>query len=1162
MMIIELINYMAPELINCKDDYNFKNDIWSLGCIIYELCTLKICFESEFIIDLIHKIANEEHGKIDLNFYPPGWQHLIDLLLKKNFEERPNIDEVYNLLIKLNENNNLIKAQKEIYIDKLSNNIINREDEKSEINMVIEIKDEDNDKYINLMNNENDIEFEEGKNFIHNYKGLIKLEKNNIELLIDGIKTEYNKKEKFLKGVHDIRLKFKIKMKNCNKMFKECKNLILIDLLYFNTKNVVNMSEMFCNCHNLMNLDLSSFFTKNVTDMSKMFYNCNNLLNINISFFNIENTKNISGMFYNCEKLNFVTSNNISKWNTQNIADMSYLFYGCLSLNALPDISNWNTSNVKNISFMFNGYTLLTSLPDISKWDINNISDLSGLFGGCQYLKIIPDISKWKISDIINMSYLFYNCFSLISLPDISKWKINNIINMSFIFTNCSSLQSLPDISNWNFSSAIDLSYMFYGSSSLKFFPDFSKWDSKNVINMSYMFYGCSSIQTLPDISKWNTSNVNNLSYLFYGCSSLKILPDICKWNISNVTDMKMFISNCSSLSKFPDFSKWTLLNPYIDDNFSSLLNIMENKIELKDSIKDDILKFIPQIELKFNDVSSINEDLIPKIKDEIKKLIKKDNFSIIEIKKGSLTVIITLQYIIFEEIRKDRNMDFSNISNQFILNIEQKVKNISTLLKEHEFICLGTKTPNYIDNNIINIIEEKNQIFIRDRIQKFSKEEENQINLFEAAKSIEMEELERFYVEISLIANEQENNLKKYINNLDIFNNLFDQEIEKALTRSIFEYKIINIFVVEREINQYLQEKSKCPNKETKILFHGTTIDGITGILSSQFKDSNKHIFGKGVYFTDLIDYAWYYSGKLNNRENFCKIPKVGDTFSVVANEIYYYENKIEIVYNIDTKEKEVEKNAIRCAKVNYKTKIMEKIELDKHKGVIWNEFLITDRNQILPLYAVTFKRIEYLVIWRDYNFSPNNPNNYSNEVFIKMQEFHRKIKNILLNELNSKIYFTKNSEEALALVKRKRYNKIIIITNGNNNGKDFILKSREIIGSEAIAAVSAYDVENHIKWVKNMPNVLLLNGINFHEKFFKIVINDYKYIGNIKVDTLFDKVNELREEIINYYKDDIPYFDFSELNKNSIFYFPHFKESGNYSDLNFDSNSTCAVI
>ena len=37
--------YLSPEIIENKN-YNFKTDIWSLGAILYELCTLKPPFEA------------------------------------------------------------------------------------------------------------------------------------------------------------------------------------------------------------------------------------------------------------------------------------------------------------------------------------------------------------------------------------------------------------------------------------------------------------------------------------------------------------------------------------------------------------------------------------------------------------------------------------------------------------------------------------------------------------------------------------------------------------------------------------------------------------------------------------------------------------------------------------------------------------------------------------------------------------------------------------------------------------------------------------------------------------------------------------------------------------------------------------------------------------
>jgi len=79
--------YMAPEIIK-GEKYNNKVDIWSLGAIIYELCTSNIYYE------------NNTNGKINSSIYGVDLQNLIDSLLDKDYNKRPNIDEVYKIVEK------------------------------------------------------------------------------------------------------------------------------------------------------------------------------------------------------------------------------------------------------------------------------------------------------------------------------------------------------------------------------------------------------------------------------------------------------------------------------------------------------------------------------------------------------------------------------------------------------------------------------------------------------------------------------------------------------------------------------------------------------------------------------------------------------------------------------------------------------------------------------------------------------------------------------------------------------------------------------------------------------------------------------------------------------------------------------------------------------
>ena len=83
--------YIAPEIL---DDgiYNEKSDIWSLGCIIYELFTLNIYYKDKFM---------NEIKEINRDIYNSKWQELIDSLLQTDYKKRFNINQVITFLEEL-----------------------------------------------------------------------------------------------------------------------------------------------------------------------------------------------------------------------------------------------------------------------------------------------------------------------------------------------------------------------------------------------------------------------------------------------------------------------------------------------------------------------------------------------------------------------------------------------------------------------------------------------------------------------------------------------------------------------------------------------------------------------------------------------------------------------------------------------------------------------------------------------------------------------------------------------------------------------------------------------------------------------------------------------------------------------------------------------------
>jgi len=59
--------YLSPELCEEKP-YNHKSDIWSLGCVLYELCTFKHPFEAKNQGSLIMKIVKGQFNPISSSY--------------------------------------------------------------------------------------------------------------------------------------------------------------------------------------------------------------------------------------------------------------------------------------------------------------------------------------------------------------------------------------------------------------------------------------------------------------------------------------------------------------------------------------------------------------------------------------------------------------------------------------------------------------------------------------------------------------------------------------------------------------------------------------------------------------------------------------------------------------------------------------------------------------------------------------------------------------------------------------------------------------------------------------------------------------------------------------------------------------------------------------
>ena len=84
--------YASPEVWN-DDPYDNKSDIWSLGCVTYEMLTLHPPFRAESMEGLYQKVIKGQFGKINPRYSEDIFE-VIKFLLKVNPVDRPNCGQI------------------------------------------------------------------------------------------------------------------------------------------------------------------------------------------------------------------------------------------------------------------------------------------------------------------------------------------------------------------------------------------------------------------------------------------------------------------------------------------------------------------------------------------------------------------------------------------------------------------------------------------------------------------------------------------------------------------------------------------------------------------------------------------------------------------------------------------------------------------------------------------------------------------------------------------------------------------------------------------------------------------------------------------------------------------------------------------------------------
>ena len=441
--------------------------------------------------------------------------------------------------------------------------------------------------------------------------------------------------------------------------------------------------------------------------------------------------------------------------------------------------------------------------------------------------------------------------------------------------------------------------------------------------------------------------------------------------------------------------------------------------------------------------------------------------------------------------------------------NIRGPLKNLNCLLKFLLLKKISNKIENISNLGKFEDVEEILKLFKNEKdIQgnNISNEDKNILDYLKYLDNMELD-LESLINKIFKEKQELKNeiiNYWKYLSKYEEYNNDFEHKLFEDLKNCNLDYSIVNLNILERDNpEEYDQKKKECKNMKKMILYHISEINSDSNKLNMELKYSNKSFSYRGYYFSDSIDYIII----CQNNEH---IPEIGKSFSLMACEIFYDEEKL--------KEFDINLSSSNSSHIYISNELVE-VEPDgliKFKNYYLSdnnskkiEYVLSEKYQILPLYTFTLRRNEYFVLYRDPNFiGEHNFSGYLKGIILKSLKYSK----------NKNFYFESSTEEALKLLLKKKKEKVILITSirFDKSGKRFVEIARKILNFELI--VLFYSISRtHFDWIKDFPNCLYTSLYKIYEG----------YISNYKESAL----KELKKKVENSYNIKLREFTFDFL-------------------------------
>ena len=157
--------YASPEVWDNKS-YDFKSDIWSLGCLIYEICALKAPFRGNSMKIVYDKVIKGIYEPIP-KMYSRALGGIVYICLQTNPINRPTCEQLLNIINNQYHLFNLLGKKIKVFSN--DEEIENKKD----------FGNENNNDNCNLNNNNNDIDIGENEGKVINNDNNKNNENNN-----------------------------------------------------------------------------------------------------------------------------------------------------------------------------------------------------------------------------------------------------------------------------------------------------------------------------------------------------------------------------------------------------------------------------------------------------------------------------------------------------------------------------------------------------------------------------------------------------------------------------------------------------------------------------------------------------------------------------------------------------------------------------------------------------------------------------------------------------------------------------------------------------------------------------------------------------------------------------------------------------------------------